>query len=677
MSLTATLGLDSSAFTSGLDAAKGLMVGFANAVADFSRDVVETGMGFDRQMSAVQAVLGTTEGTMENMERLRTFALEQAHDSIFTAEQTGEAYYYMGLAGWKTEQMLAGLPGIMALSAASGEDLGRVSDIVTDSITAFGLTADDVTGYVDLLAQTVTNSNTDVAQLGEAFKYAAPVAGALGANVNDVALSLGLMANAGVKDSQAGTSLRQMFTRLANDTNNARGVLEDLGVAVFDSEGNMRDWGDIIMDSRTAFSKLTPEMQAAYATTIAGQRGMSGWLAMMNASTEDVEKLAQALADSEGAAQGMADVKLDNLWGDIQMFNASLDVLKVSIFDDVKGPLREVVQYGTDALDRITNAVNENGLEGGIEQLGAEITTMGERLQPILQSLGEALAPMLDTLIQNVMPAITQAGAALAEGLLDGLGSGFSGNPIMTAIFEGLGFSGGRSSDVRKMIEDSGLADTIITDLSQIPAEVIPEVKNQMQSLVGQLRTASNSDVINLPYNLQVTKDVGDQLFNAIKNGDYDIPVDADTSAIPGQVEDTVSGITGLTVGITGVVTDIVHGGGGGSFGPVQQNARAMSGGYIFDRPTVFGFAEGKYQVAGDAGPEAVVGTRSLNTMVESAVTRSMDSMLARLDGMIDRMPAGNMRVVLDTGALVGGLVGDMDASLNDRAVWKGYGRTL
>ena len=677
MSLTATLGLDTSAFTSGLGIAKDLMVGFGNAVADFSRDVIETGMGFDRQMSAVESLLGSTEGSMENMERLRAFALDQAHDSIFTAEQTGEAYYYMGMAGWKAEQMLAGLPGIIALAASTGEDLGTVSDIVTDSLDAFKLSADDASWFVDILAQTARNSNTDVYRMGQTFQYVASTAGSVGADVDDIALAIGLMASQAVKGTKAGTALRNILSRLGTDTGNARTNLEALGVTVFDSEGKMRDFGDIIMESREAWKGLTDEEQLFYAKSIAGQYGMNGWLAMMNAADDKVELLTQSFEDANGAAQEMADTRLDNLAGDIERFGAALDVLKIAIFDDVKGPLRDVVQFGTDALDRITNAVNENGLEGGIQQLGAEIETMGERLQPILQSLGEALAPMLDTLIQSVMPAITQAGAALAEGLLDGLGSGFSGNPIMTAIFEGLGFSGGRNSDVRKMIEDSGLADTIITDISQIPAEVIPEVKNQMQSLVGQLRTASNSDVINLPYNLQVTKDVGDQLFNAIKNGDYDVPVDADTSAIPGQVEDTVSGITGLSVGITGVLTDIVHGGGGGSFGPVQHNARAMSGGYIFDRPTVFGFAEGKYQVAGDAGPEAVVGTRSLNTMVESAVARSMDSMLSRLDGMIDRMPAGNMRVVLDTGALVGGLVGGMDASLNDRAVWKGYGRTL
>ena len=265
-SLKAILELDSNPFVKGLKSAGDLMVAFASGVANFGKDVVKTGMGFDQQMSAVQAVLGKTEGTMENMERLREFGLDQARTSIFTAEDTAKAYYYMGMAGWKTEQMLAGLPGVMNLAAASGEDLARVSDIVTDSITAFGLSADDVTDYVNILAQTATNSNTDVARMGETFKYVAPVAGALGFSVEDVALSIGLLASAGIKGSQAGTTLRNIFTRIATNagaTSKSLGALDiltaKLGVRFYDAAGNARDWGDVLTELRTAWKGMGEE----------------------------------------------------------------------------------------------------------------------------------------------------------------------------------------------------------------------------------------------------------------------------------------------------------------------------------------------------------------------------------------------------------------------------------
>lgn len=433
--LSAVLGLDTSSFTSGLGIAQAGLKALKTAVSvtfDFVKDSVETGMGFDRQMSAVQAVLGQEEGTVENMTKLRAFALEQARDSIFTAEETAKAYYYMGMAGWKSEQMQKGLPGIMALAAASGEDLAKVSDIVTDSITAFGLTAGDVTRYVDLLAQTATNSNTDVKRMGETFKYIAPIAGSLGADVEDVALAIGLLADTGIKGSMAGTALRNILTRLSTNagaTQKDLGALEilteKLGVAFWDSAGKMRDFSDIIMDARKSWRGLTQEQQVYYSKQIGSQRGMAAWLALMNATDEEVQKLQHSLEVAGGAAQTMADVKLDNLWGDIEMFKASLDVLKIALYDDVKSPLRDVVQYGTGALDRITDALNEDGLIGGIRQLGVEIKQFGVEYQDEITELFRAIAPILEAVISELGPpvidALTKLGAGAGGGLVQGI----------------------------------------------------------------------------------------------------------------------------------------------------------------------------------------------------------------------------------------------------------------
>ncbi len=410
--LSATLGLDIGPFKTGL----GLAQKAIGVAVDAMEDVLDTGMGFDKQMSAVQAVLGQEEATIEHMNTLREFALDTARGSIFTAEETAKAYYYMGMAGWKTEQMLAGLPGVIALAAASGEDLGRVSDIVTDSITAFGLSADDVSWYVDILAQTATNSNTDVKRMGETFKYIAPIAGSLGASVDDVALSIGLLASAGIKGSMAGTALRNIFTRISTNagaTNKDLGALEilteKLGVQFWDSAGKMRDWSDILKEARVAWQGLTQEEQVYYSKQIGSQRGMAAWLTLMNATEEDVNKLAKSYENAAGAAQTMADVRMDNLWGDIEYFKAALDVLKIYIYDDVKSPIRDVVQFGTDALNRITDALKEDGLMGGIRQLGTEIRAFEEEYGDEIREFVRSLLPIILDVVSELAPPIIEA----------------------------------------------------------------------------------------------------------------------------------------------------------------------------------------------------------------------------------------------------------------------------
>lgn len=669
------------------------MAGFANAVVGFGKDVIQTGMGFDRQMSAVQAVLGTTEGTMENMERLRTFALKQARDSIFTAEQTGQAYYYMGMAGWKTEQMMAGLPGIMALAAASGEDLGRVSDIVTDSITAFGMTADDVTGYVDVLAATVTNSNTDVQQLGNAFKYAGSVAGGLGADVDDVALSLGLMANAGVKSSQAGTSMRSMFTRLANDTSDARKTMEKLGTTIFDSEGNMRDWGDIITEARAGWKGLTKEQQAQYATTIAGQRGMTGFMAIMNATDEEFIKLERSIAEANGTAQEMADTKLDNLWGDTVKFNSALDVLKVAIYDDVKGPMRELVQYGTGALDRITTVINEQGLAGGIRQLGFEITGFSKKLAPVLESLGAALAPLVTSLIKNVAPALKDSAITLGKSLAAGMAEGFGDTPIGRLF----GFSGGDHSvgSLTSMSlatpEPTGAVTMEVGGIEVSAADIQAAIDAAQPSANGYMVTIGDIEMSidnaeNLKQELggttgtevgsEIATEIGTEVSSVDSSGLSTALGTAGPTAgaaIASDIQSSLSA-TSFIINVAANVLGLPSGGGGGD--QTEHHAKSMYGGTILRGATLFGMnAKGQPMVGGEVGPEAIVGVNSLHNMIQSSVSNAMMAMADRLEGAFAAQPAADLQVVLDTGALVGGITNKMNRALGATAARRSTGR--
>lgn len=676
------------------------MSGFANAVVGFGKDVIQTGMGFDRQMSAVQAVLGTTEGTMDNMERLRTFALKQARDSIYTAEQTGQAYYYMGMAGWKTEQMLAGLPGIMALAAASGEDLGRVSDIVTDSITAFGLTADDVGGYVDVLAATVTNSNTDVQQLGNAFKYAGSVAGGLGADVDDVALSLGLMANAGVKSSQAGTSMRSMFTRLANDTNDARSTMEKLGTTIFDSEGNMRDWGDIITEARAGWKGLTQEQQAQYATTIAGQRGMTGFMAIMNATDEEFIKLERSIAEANGTAQEMADVKLDNLWGDTVRFNSALDILKVAIYDDVKGPMRELVQYGTGALNRITTVINEQGLAGGIRQLGFEITGFSKKFAPVLESLGQALAPLVTSLIENVAPALGESaitlGQSLGRGLIQGLRESFGEDSLVSKLIGGPGSLLGNlflpeenvagpdmtiSPDISVEDVQAKLSEALNSGAQEVVIDGKSFTIEGAEGLINDLLYGSGGGTVDVSgvgteAGSEIATEIGTEVSSVDSSGLATALGNAGPvagSAISSAIQSAISAVTysiNVAANVTGLPTS-----GGGTVKP-DKRSKSMYGGTILRGATLFGINDkGQPMVGGEVGPEAIVGVNSLHSMIQSSVSNAMMAMADRLEGAFAAQSTPDLQVVLDTGALVGGITNKMNRALGATAARRSTGR--
>ncbi|MBO6267355.1 MAG: phage tail tape measure protein, partial [Synergistaceae bacterium] len=306
-------------------------------------ECIEVASGFEESMSNVKALSGATADELEDLGGL---AKELGATTKFTAKESADAMGYMAMAGWNAEQMLSGMPGVLQLAAASDEDLALVSDIVTDSLTAFGLTASDTSRYADILAQTATKANTNVALMGETFKYAAPLAGALKYDVEDVAVATGLMANAGIKGSEAGTTLRNMFTRLAKPTQESAHAMDKLGLSMSDGTGKMYTWMELMEQMRDSFAGLTEEQKTFYAVELAGQRGMSGLLAIVNASEEDFNKLSTAISNSSGAAQRMADIKLDNLNGQITLFNSALEATKTTIGEQLNPTMEELYGIG-------------------------------------------------------------------------------------------------------------------------------------------------------------------------------------------------------------------------------------------------------------------------------------------------------------------------------------------
>lgn len=312
-----------------------------STVLDLGKKVFEIGSSFEASMSNVAAISGATG---DELAALTEKAKEMGSSTQFSATEAADALSYMAMAGWGTNDMLDGLAGIMNLAAASGEDLAATSDIVTDALTAFGMSAAQSGQLADIMAAAASNANTNVSMMGETFKYVAPVAGALGYSAEDVAVAVGLMANAGIKGSQAGTSLRTILSSLANPANSAAEALDALGISAKDSNGEMIPLRDLLGTLREKFNGLTDAQKAEYAAAIAGQEGMSGFLAIVSASDADFNKLIDSIDNSAGAAEEMAAVMNDNVSGALTAMGSNLEGFAISIFETFSGPIQDAIQ---------------------------------------------------------------------------------------------------------------------------------------------------------------------------------------------------------------------------------------------------------------------------------------------------------------------------------------------
>ena len=375
---------------------KALTKGLTLPLAAIGGASLKVGADFDAGMSKVQAISGASTA---DMARLRDMAKQMGATTKFSASESAEALSYMGMAGWKTDQMIAGLPGVMDLAAASGEDLGMVSDIVTDSLTAFGMTANDTGRFVDVLAAAATNSNTNVAMMGETFKYAAPIAGALGYSVEDTALAVGLMANAGIKGSQAGTALRSALTRLEAPTKEVQKGMQMLGLDIKDLQGMTLD--QKLQTLRGAFAGLDESQKVQAASMLFGKQAMSGMLAIINASESEYNGLKDAINNSSGAAKSMAEIMENNLKGSVTKLKSALEGAGIAIAD-VLAPKIKV------AVDKITELVSafaslDPPVQRAIVNVGLVVAAIG----PMLMIISKVM-----TTFSKIKTATTLAGAA-------------------------------------------------------------------------------------------------------------------------------------------------------------------------------------------------------------------------------------------------------------------------
>ena len=344
-------------------------VGAVLGVSVGLKDTIETYKDFEAAMSQVQAISGATGSELT---RLTNKAKEMGATTKFTAQESAEAFNYMAMAGWKTEDMLGGIEGILSLAAASGENLATTSDIVTDALTAFNMKASDAGRFSDVLAAAAANANTTVSGMGETFKYAGSMAGALGYSIEDVALMTGLMANTGIKATMAGTALNSIFTRLSTNTNGAADAMSDLGIEFFTSEGNARDLSDVMGELRKATAGMTAEQKSNLANTIAGTEAQKGLLAILNASEEDYNKLADAINNADGAAANMSATMMDNLQGSITLLQSAVDGVKISFGERLSPYVRSLADWLTDQMPAV---------EQGLDELMDWVDTKIDRMQ--------------------------------------------------------------------------------------------------------------------------------------------------------------------------------------------------------------------------------------------------------------------------------------------------------
>lgn len=371
------------------------------AVKDFTKDVVETGMVYESSMSNVTAISGATANELEQLEAK---AEEMGATTKFTASEAADAFGYMALAGWNVNDMLSGIDGVLDLAAASSMDLATASDIVTDYLTAFGLSAQDSGHFVDIMTYAMANSNTTTAMLGEAYKSCAATASSMGYSVEDTTAVLMTMANAGIKGSEAGTALNAIMTRLATDTKNCATELGEYGVEIYDTQGEMQSLSSILKGVSGVWESLNDQQQASMAKAIAGTNHYAALQTIMNGLSEQAEDAGMsfsdytaALEECDGAAQDMSTTMIDNLAGDMTILDSAVDGMKISLSKELNPALRDIVQYVT-----------------------KEMPTVQKQIEPVAKTAVSALefviknTPTAVKVAKGIIPIVTGIGAAFA-----------------------------------------------------------------------------------------------------------------------------------------------------------------------------------------------------------------------------------------------------------------------
>lgn len=672
------------------------------AVTGIGAAAVKTTADFDASMSKVAAVSGAAG---ESFDALRDKAREMGAKTKFSASEAADAMNYMAMAGWKTEDMLGGIEGIMNLAAASGEDLATTSDIVTDALTAFGLSAEDSGHFADVLAAASSNANTNVSMMGETFKYAAPIAGALGFSVEDTAEAIGLMANAGIKSSQAGTSLRSIMNNLAGEVKFCGASFGEIQVATTNTDGSMRDLSDILADCRQAFSQMSESEKAANAEALVGKNAMSGFLAIMNAADGDINKLSGAIANCDGTSEKMAATMQDNLSGQMQILKSQLQELAISLGDTMMPVIRSLVSHVQKFVDWL-NSLDE-GTRRTIITVGLVVAALG----PVLIVVGKVITAVgtILTVVPKVISVVKLLSLAFSGGVVPAITAGVAsfGSIVVAAapviaiigavvaagvllyknwdtIKEKAGqlrdFVGQKWSELKENTSQvwNGIKDHVskTTDnLKSMVSQKLNNIKQAFESNGGGIK----GTVAAVWTGIKEYYTFGFDTINALTGGKLDGIKQAFQSKMNQAADFVRSAIERIKSFFNFSWSlphlKLPHFSISGSFSLDPPSVPHLSvewykNGGILDGPTIFGMQNGRLLGGGEAGKEAVAPLETLKGYIADAVADGMRGQDGQIVSLLRTIADKDMRVYLDSGELVGGIAPKMDVALGNIA-WR------
>lgn len=467
--------------------------GIANAlkgIAQTYMECINVAGNYEETMSTVEALSGASA---REMEELSAMAKQLGAETKFTAQESAEAMTYMAMAGWETTDMLQGMDGVIQLAAASGEELGMVSDIVTDNLTAFGMAASDTAHFSDVLAAAATNSNTSVSIMGETFKQSASIAGALGYRVDDVAVAVGLMANSGIKGSIAGTALKNTFNGLLEGATLAGEALGEYEFSAMRSDGTMKSFSETIEELRICFSQMSEAEKVSNAMAIAGNRSYNGLLAIINATNDDYQSLTQSITNCAGAASRMAAIKLDNMKGQLTLAQSAWEGVTIAIGEQFTPAMSKAYQIAVQVFGKLKEFIETHpALVKAVTAFVAVIGTAVAGLTAyaaIVKMVKLLDVASLFTGPVGVILGTVSAVAALTAGivaLVSSINEGVPSVKDLTTAAKGmdeamLQAAAAQKENASKMLATASIADSYITRLEEVEAETNGNVKENQE----------------------------------------------------------------------------------------------------------------------------------------------------------------------------------------------------
>lgn len=407
--------------TKGLKTAATTITGTAVALEGIGIAAVKAGSDFEVQMSRVKAISGAT-GT--EFEKLKDQAIKLGADTSFSANQAAEGMENLAAAGFTTNEIVEAMPGLLDMAAASGEDLANSSEIAASTLRGFGLEAEEAGHVADVLAENANRTNAAVSDTGEAMKYVAPLARAAGISFEETAAAIGIMANAGIKGSQAGITLRGAISRLSKPTDDMRDAMEELGISFYDSNGKMKSLSEQVGMLEGAFSGMTDEQKNNYLVTLYGQEALSGMLALINEGQGSLTDLTKSYENCDGSAKKAADTMRDNLKGAIDELGGSAESLGIVFYEEVSGSLKDTAESATESINNITKAFQDGGMEAAIDAAGDEFANLAvkaaEHAPDMVDVAIDFIQSFTDGIVDNRKKLLGAAGD-IAETLAGGL----------------------------------------------------------------------------------------------------------------------------------------------------------------------------------------------------------------------------------------------------------------